>query len=96
MVGGVRISAVELVKLAVIGVDGEDVAVAAAVAASLDRRVEGDGIEAGVALAGVVEAHAVGGLRSGHGDEGYANGAAVPNPGAEIGLQLPAGPMVVT
>ena len=62
--------------------------------AALDRRVRRDRVRAGVALVGVVERHGHPGLRAGRGRVGDADRAAVPQAGAEVGLEPGLAPML--
>ena len=65
----------------------QHVAVAVAVRAAFDGRIRGDGIGAGIALVVVGEADSHFGLIPGHRHKGDADGAALPQARAEVGMQ---------
>src|SRR5687767_15853055 len=83
----------KLVEVAGAGVDDEDVAVAVAVGAAFDGGVGGDREGTGVAFVAVGRVGDVYEcLAAGDVDEGYADWPAVPEAGAEIGVQAGGAP----
>ena len=69
-----------------IRVDGESVTVARALAAALDRCIQGNRVRPGVALARVSEGGGILGLGAGHGDIRNADRASIVNARTEVGV----------
>ena len=83
----VGIRAVELPQPARVTIDDQHVAIAGRARSAFDGGVRRDGIRAGVALVRVAERHRHARLIAGHGRVRDANWPAVPDAGAEVGLE---------
>src|SRR5260370_26886491 len=83
---GLRVRRPQFVEDAVVRIDGEHMAIARALAATLDGRVQRRSVRAGIALIGVGEGGRVFGLGPGYGDERDADGSATIEACAEIGV----------
>ena len=90
-----RVGCVELVQLAVVAIDDEDVAIAGAAGSAFDGWVRRDRVRPRVALVRVVECHRDPGLGAGNGRVWNSDGPPVPAPGPEIRVETRGAPDAV-